>query len=286
MKDVAREAGVALGTVSKVFNNKPVGESYRKKVEEAAERLGYQVNIYARGLRSDKTYTVALILPNLYHPFFARLANEVCKALLEKGYRMIIATTDFDHQAEESCINMVKQNKVDGIIGLTYNPHLQVDDSIPFVSIDRIFGNNIPCVSSDNYMGGQLAAAKLTEFGCHRLLYFRTGSATFGECDKRGSGFESYCQTHKLHYDAIYLNDEDDLGDDPFYQYLDEHTRDGVCDFDGIFCSTDLLATHILKHLQSRGIQVPGQVQIIGYDGLCQFNLNDPFCSSIAQCLQ
>ena len=61
MKDVAREAGVALGTVSKVMNGIPVGESYRKKVEEAAQRLGYQVNQYARGLKTNKTYCVAFI---------------------------------------------------------------------------------------------------------------------------------------------------------------------------------------------------------------------------------
>ena len=75
MKDVAREAGVALGTVSKVFNGIPVGKSYQQKVEEAALRLGYSVNSYARGLRADKTYTVALIIPSLGHNFFSLLAD-------------------------------------------------------------------------------------------------------------------------------------------------------------------------------------------------------------------
>ena len=69
MKDVAAEAGVALGTVSKVFNHIPVGEAYRLRVEEAARKLGYQVNNYARGLKTNKTNTVALIWPNLRHPF-------------------------------------------------------------------------------------------------------------------------------------------------------------------------------------------------------------------------
>ena len=72
MKDVAREAGVALGTVSKVFNNIPVGEDYRRRVEEAAKRLGYQVNSYARGLKTNRTCSAALILPNVTAPFFAR----------------------------------------------------------------------------------------------------------------------------------------------------------------------------------------------------------------------
>ena len=85
MKDVAREAGVALGTVSKVFNGIPVGESYRQRVEEAARQLGYQVNNYARGLKTNKTCTVALILTNVTAPFFAALAESVCRALARRG---------------------------------------------------------------------------------------------------------------------------------------------------------------------------------------------------------
>ncbi len=69
MKDVAREAGVALGTVSKVMNNIPVGAEYRVRVEEAAKKLGYQVNSYAKGLKTNHTGIVALIIPSVRHPF-------------------------------------------------------------------------------------------------------------------------------------------------------------------------------------------------------------------------
>ena len=81
MKDVAREAGVSLGTVSKVINGIPVGESYRRKVEKAAKKLGYQVNHYARGLKTNKSYCIAFIAPSTINPFFAALAQEICKAL-------------------------------------------------------------------------------------------------------------------------------------------------------------------------------------------------------------
>ena len=80
MKDVAREAGVALGTVSKVFNNGSVGEKYRQRVLEAAKRLGYQVNSYARGLKTNRTYAVAVVLPNIINPFFSVLAQNLCQA--------------------------------------------------------------------------------------------------------------------------------------------------------------------------------------------------------------
>ena len=86
MKDVAAEAGVALGTVSKVFNGIPVGESYRLKVENAAKKLGYQVNSYARGMRTNKTNTIAIIMPLINHPYFAGLTEAICRELVDNGY--------------------------------------------------------------------------------------------------------------------------------------------------------------------------------------------------------
>lgn len=73
MKDVAREADVALGTVSKVINGLPVGESYRLRVEDAIQKLNYHVNSYAQGLKTSKTYTVALLIPNTSNPFLQSL---------------------------------------------------------------------------------------------------------------------------------------------------------------------------------------------------------------------
>ena len=139
MKDVAAEAGVALGTVSKVFNNIPVGEEYRARVLEAAHKLGYRVNNYARGLKTNKTYTAALVWPTLRHPFFGSLADAIIGTLMQRSYRTIVTITNYDSQAEQRCIDLVRQNKVDGIIALTYNPDLDGDADLPFVSIDRHF---------------------------------------------------------------------------------------------------------------------------------------------------
>ena len=167
MKDVAKEAGVSLGTVSKVFNDVPVGASYRRKVEEAAERLHYQVNNYARGLKTNETRCIALLIPSLQHPFFSALTDEITAYLMSLGYRNMLMITNYDQDAEEKCITLVQQNKVDGIIGLTYIPALEVDPSVPFVTIDRHLNSSIPCVSSDNYQGGQLATDEYAsnEFG-------------------------------------------------------------------------------------------------------------------------
>lgn len=281
MKDVAREAGVALGTVSKVFNDIPVGAAYRKKVLEAAQKLGYQVNSYARGLKTSRTFSVALILPNVIDPFFSALAQAVCSTLAARGYRMIFLVTDSDPAAEQQCVQLVQQNKVDGIIGLTYNPNLEVDPHLPYVSIDRHFISNIPCVSSDNFGGGQLAAEKLIQLGCSRLLFLRTGSKVTGEVDKRGDGFESACRQSGVSCQSLRINDEEGMS--PFRELLTRHLEGRKLAFDGIFCSNDALAVRIRRMLEEMGLHVPEEVQIIGFDGIRHFALEEYFCSTIVQ---
>lgn len=281
MKDVAKEAGVSLGTVSKVMNGIAVGESYRKRVLDAAEKLGYQVNSYARGLKTNRTYSVAVILPGLYHPFFAYLADELTKALMKKGYRTILMLTDFDPNAEQECITMVRQNKADGIIALTYNPDLDVDPSIPFVTIDRHCNSNVPCVSSDNFGGGRIAAEKLIELGCQKLLFMRIGSAVSSEVDKRAAGFENACRMRGIDFQSIILDDSET--EEPFYRFIEEHISDGRFAYDGIFCNTDKLACLIRDKLTSLGLRVPEDVQIIGYDGTVSHVTGKPICSSIEQ---
>ena len=281
MKDVAREAGVSLGTVSKVINGIPVGEDYRRRVDAAIERLGYTVNNYARGLKTNRTYCVALVLPSLRHPFFAALADEVTACLTRRGYRCILMITNFDAEAERKSFVMVRQNKVDGVIALTYSPNIEADESLPIVTIDRHFGTGIPCVSSDNYLGGQMAAEKLLELGCKKLLCLQIGAEIPGEPHKRSVGFESVCTARGEAYEKIVLRDADTEA--PFLRFLDQHIHGGKLDFDGVFCSSDGLAVRMLNHLRTRGIRAPEDVQFIGYDGLLDYHTREYLCSTIVQ---
>jgi LacI family transcriptional regulator len=281
MKDVAREAGVSLGTVSKVINGIPVGDSYRRKVEKAAKKLGYQVNHYARGLKTNKSYCIAFIAPSTINPFFAALAQEICKALSQRGYRMMLFITDFDPKAEQSCIQMIRQNKLDGAIGLTYNPDLKIDEDIPFVTIDRHFNATVPCVSSDNYGGGRLAAEKLSELGCKHLAFLCVGSPVPSEVDKRGDGFEFYCRDNGIPYETLRMTDNNAL--EGTESFLKEHMEDGRLSFDGIFCNTDQLVWEVQKILTRMGLRTPEDVQLIGFDGIRKFGVNDLYCSTIVQ---
>ena len=284
MKDVAREAGVALGTVSKVFNGIAVGRDYRERVEAAAARLGYSVDSYARGLRSGRTNTIAVILPGLDHSFFSSLANALSYELQRRDYRMILVTTQFDIHAESRCIQMVRQNKVDGIIGLTYTTDLHLSGDLPYVSIDRLIGPGIPCVSSDNFLGGVMAAEKLIALGCRKPLFLRIGSRVVGETDKRGAGFSTACEAAGLQ--AFSLRIDDESGMEAIFAFLDAHIRNGVLNYDGIFCNTDRLVFFVRRYLEQRGVRVPEDVQMIGYDGTRHFFTGDYVCSTIVQPVQ
>lgn len=281
MKDVAKEAGVALGTVSKVVNGLPVGDSYRLRVEKAIQKLNYQVNSYAQGLKANKTRTIALLIPNTTTPFFASLTYHINIALLKRKYRMLLCCTDYDSGLEQEYVTMAQQNKVDGIIGLTYNPNLVVEETTPFVAIDRSMGPKIPCIASDNFAGGQLAAEKLAELGCKNAAFLRTGSSLTNEPNKRKAGFENGCLVRGLNYEMKILNDGEP--NDEFEKFLSEHIHNGKLSFDGIFCVTDDLAHTIIKVLHQLNQKVPEDVQVIGFDGIRHFGNKDYVCSTIVQ---
>ncbi len=281
MKDVARECGLSLATVSKVINGLPVGKKSRERVEAAIQKLGYHVNLYARALKSSKTYCVALVMPSLKHPFFANLTDELTKSLTQRGYSSMLMITNYDPETEQKSFLMVQSNKMDGIIALTYSPDIVVDPSIPIVSIDRHLEPNVPCVSSDNYRGGELAAEKLIGLGCRRLLFVRITSRIHGEPNKRSAGFESVCQMNHIDYETLLFFDDEP--EEPIYLYLEEHLCKGKPEFDGIFCNSDILASRVMLFLAERGVSVPDQVQIIGYDGIVDSFTDQYVCSTIEQ---
>ena len=281
MKDVAREAGVALGTVSKVVNGVPVGKSYQRRVEEAIERLGYRVNRQARALRSNKSSIVEVILPDLHNPLFARLADCLCRELSRRSHQMLLFLTKGSFDLEQSYMFMSEQQMVSGIICLTLNPKVRIPGDIPTVFIDRNPGPGIACVTSDNYGGGCLAAQKLLENGCKRLAFLHTASSLHDETGKRRDGFVCACTDAGIPFRCECL--DDGAPDSALEEFLRAHQSEGRLDFDGLFCATDHLAHSARRALNQMGMRVPEDVQIIGYDGAQRLGDQDLCCSTIVQ---
>ena len=281
MVDVAREAGVSLGTVSKVVNHQPVGEAFRKKVEEAIDRLGYQYNSSGKALRTDRTNTIALIIPNTVNPYFALLVNEVEAALEKRGRRLLLCFTDYDQKKEEEFILMARQSRADGVIAMTYHPDLKIPEDIPFVTIDRFFSVSVPCIASDNFGGGYLAARKLKELGCEKVAFLRFSSPLVNEPSKRKDGFVSGCVELGLSFEIKALQDGDSFSE--IEDFLSDHIRDGRMTLDGLFVGTDMLAWQIIRYLRKKGVRVPEDLQVIGFDGIRMFGDQDLIVSTIVQ---
>lgn len=285
IKDVANDAGVAVGTVSKVLNGHYVSAENKRKVEESVARLGYQMNYYARGLKTKYTYTVAVIVPDILNPFFARLVNAAEQELYQSGYKMFLCQSQSDPEKDSYYLRLARQNKVDGIMGITFNEtELSLAGDIPIVMIDRHFRHKVCCVASDNFHGGELAVERLAFGGCKKLLFIRSGSHLSSETLKRGKGFASMCGEKNLPYEILDIGDDTGSFDENLLcHYLKERIFGEKASFDGIYTSTDALALMVLEQLKRMHIRVPEDVQLIGHDGIRQMNRGPYLVSSIAQ---
>lgn len=279
MKDVARLAGVGLGTVSRVVNGFKVKDSTRQKVEEAIRILDYQPDEYARGLKTNRSNNVALILPTIWHPFFSEFTYYVEKNLSQHNYKLFICNVESDASTEIEYIEMLKNNKVDGIIGITYSDiDNYISSNLPFVSIDRHFSESVPYVTSDNYAGGQLAAEVLLVRGCKHFAYIGGKNVYKNETDFRKDGF--YDVIEKSGYPLYKLVLPEPIAD------LESKVRDFLLEhpqIDGIFVVNDFMALKVMKIMQELGKVAPSDYQIVGFDGLKSAIDQQYFLSTIKQ---
>lgn len=291
IKDVAQDAQVAVGTVSKVINGQYVSAKNKEKVEASIAKLGYQINYYARGLKMRRTYTIAVIVPEILHPFYATWVYYIEKALYQQGYKMLLCNTQGMEEKEEYYFKMASQNKVDGIICISYRKaESYVSESIPIISLDRHFEKKVSCICSDNYHGGEVAAEQMISTGSRQLIYMWSGSKIPGETAKRERGFCDYCRSKGVDCEVLYLGDDYELFEsrkskieETVYQFLVTNRVEGKLRYDGIYASTDWLALIILEQMKKIGIRVPEETQLIGHDGLRWMNWGDYMLSTIVQ---
>ena len=191
MKDVAKLAGVGVGTVSRVINGVRVKDSTLKKVNQSIQELVYEPDIYARGMKTNRSNTIALIVPTIWHPFFSEFGFHVEKELKALGYKIFLCNSTGDPAVEDEYIQMIKQNKVDGIIGITYTDiDKSVSSDIPFVSIDRHFTSKVTIVAADSKQGGEIAFNELNKRGCQHFAFVGTHQDKESETKNRRIYFE------------------------------------------------------------------------------------------------
>lgn len=268
IKDVAKKARVSVGSVSRYINNFEVKPKTKIAIEEAIKELKYEPNVYARGFKVNKTNTVALIIPTVWNPFFGELAFNIEKNLRDYGIKMILCNSQDDYEIELQYITMAKQNKVDGIIAITYSDvDKYVHSNMPIISIDRYFSEDITYVTSDNFEGGRMAAEELIKSGCQSIAFIGLGSKIDNATRNRKKGFVNYCEENHISYKIC-----DSLGQSKeFRKKLDEFLYDNLKNakkIDGIFTVTDEYAFEVIEKLNKLNIDVPKDLQVIGYDGI------------------
>lgn len=268
--DVAKKAGVGIATVSRVINHSGyVKKETREKVEQVIREIGFVSNEIAKSMALQKNNLVAFLLPNSTHLFFGELLNSVEKELYQRGYMLMLCNSSERIEKEIIYVEMLKKSRVDALIMLTNNniePFLEKE--FPIVSFDRRF-EDVPCVSSDNYQGGVLAAKYLLEQGCHNFMFIgddAQGEHTnvLTEVSKRRKGFIEELQRQGV---QGIINVEYPLGD---YNYVPESVYQYVIDHhevDGIFANNDNIAAEVVKHLEDHGRKVPEDVKVMGFDG-------------------
>lgn len=283
MKDVAELAGVSLGTVSRVINKaegiKPLTLS---KVTKAIEQLNYIPDEYARGMKLNRSNTVALIIPTIWHPFFGEFAYHVEQALSALDYKVLLCNIAGPTK-EVEYIKMLQQNKVDGIIAITYSSIEEyLSSNIPFVSIDRVFpGKEIAFIASDNKIGAEIATKMLIEKGCKHIAFIGSHNDTENETKKRRQYFEITARQSNISYTILDEMEPVTNLKASIKQFLTNNPS-----IDGIFAINDFVALDTLEILEEIGKKCPEEIQIIGYDGIRFAHERDYVVSTIKQPLK
>nr|WP_315362759.1 LacI family DNA-binding transcriptional regulator [Cytobacillus firmus] len=293
IRDVAREAGVSVATVSRYLNNNGyISQKAEMKIREVMERLNYHPNEIARGLAKKKTRTIALIIPDITNPFFPELVVAIEEVAKSKGYSIILVNTQAGDMDDNHFWKQLQNRYVDGFILASFEMSEKVVKAIeklkiPFVRIDRAAENNtFDSIGLDNYKGAKLAVDHLIEVGCKKIAHI-SGPGSFPPSSERKRGYVETVMDRAMRNgiaspeDSVIVYEGDftlESGKLLTQILMNEHK-----DVDGIFLGNDLMAIGCLKALKLMGYQVPKEVAIIGFDGIKLTEMVEPEISTIEQ---
>ena len=265
IKDVAKEAGVGIGTVSRVINNeKAVGEKTRKKVVEAMKTLKYSPNNMASQLRKNETRIIALLVPIINHPFFAKLAYYIEDEADKFGYSVILVSSQQRVEKEAEIIRRIKHKKVDGAVFVTHYIHEEEDlKNCPIISIDRFLGKDIPYVTSDNYDSTKKAIEYMIERGAKSVGFVGSKPLVDSEVMERERAYRDVMAEYNMPVRIV--NEVVQHGDEMIVvaDFMKNHA-----DVDGVFVSGYTLSQVFYDAAIALGKSIPEDLQIVSYDGV------------------
>lgn len=277
IKDVAREAGVALGTASRVVNEHAnVAPGIRAKVEAAIAKLNYQPDVLARSMRSGETKTVAVLVRDIAVPLFAEFLSALEARLNIAGYSVFIASTGDDPQREIALLRLFRERKVDGIVMTTANENDQSlaqarrDLSVPVILLDRQSGAGDHCLIMGHAKGISRAAQLLLDLGHHRIALI-TGSQNVHPGYDRVAGYREAMSAAGCTPDSRLVSAASFRSDDA--RVTVERMLASANPPTALIAGSSSMLPGILQAIGSHGLRIPEDISVIaGSDSeLAQF---------------
>lgn len=264
MRDVAREAGVSIKTVSRVINEESVvEETTRAGVQEAIDRLGYRPNELARGLKGSRSRTVGLIIADISNPFFADLCKEVEEVARSRGYSVILCASAEDAATEHEYIELLLQRRVDGLL-LVPAPgeHARLSrEELPIVALDRPLESiDTATVLAESRKGARLATQHLVSHG-HRRVAFVGDDERLYTARQRLAGYldtmngSGLCTLYRLGARDI------SSAADATRELLSAQEPPTA-----LLAGNGLITAGILRALDERGMRPPRDIALVGFD--------------------
>ncbi len=279
IKDVAREAGVSHMTVSRVINNKnSILETTREKVLKAIEKLNYKPNYLARSLVIKKTGLIGILVPDIDNPFFSALVKSAEKIAQKNGSNLMLGDTGGEVDTEKKYMEIMLERMVDGIILVTPRMEdstiLRYSNLIPIVVVDRRLGQyDIPQVWADNRRGAILAMEYLLGLG-HRRIGFISGPSGVQGSASREDGYRKTLANHNIHFDPDLVVRGDFLFESGYRSF--EHFLRIKQPPTAVFSSNDIMAYGLIKRAMERGVNIPRDLSIVGFDNISLSALINP----------
>ena len=286
IKMVAAKAGVSTSTVSRVLGGKGyVSDRTRQAVLAAASSLDYKPNVVAKSLKMGCTNTLALIIPSIENDIFPIITRGVEDTARKNGYTVILCNTDEDLKIEVDYINKLRTRWVDGMIVCTTqkgSSHITElhREGFPIVLVERTIDQSIDAVVIDNYKAAYDAVSYLVRTG-HRRIVIAVGNMDLSIYSRRLDGYRDALRDSKIPFDGeLVLREANTTGS--FY-HLTTGLLDRGVQFDAVFATTDSKAIVVIRALKDRGVRVPEDVSVMGFDNVEISAMVDPPLSTVSQ---
>ena len=289
MKDIAKIAGVSLGTVSHVLNGTAgVREPVRRRVLDAVKSADYQPSQLARGLRRVQTNVIGMIIPDITNPFFPAVVRGAEDQAFSNGYRLFLCNTDNDHSKELAHLNELRTYLPAGLIvipsnfsDLTVQARSYRKAGAGVVCIDRLPKDWIgDSVTADNQAGAYHATRHLIAIG-HKQLATITGPLHLTNAKERLNGFKQAIKEAKLQLASEYVQETtfDKQGGSSKAKLLLRMIPRPTA----IFAGNDMIALGVLTAIREAGLRCPDDVSVMGFDDLDIAESTNPSLSSVSQ---